>query len=288
MAQALVTAQDYRGFLAEAFRLQKLTHPNFSLASFARKAEFASRSYARDVIQGQKRITASSLPKFIKGLGLRGALKDAFIYLVGLSEPDAVMDLPPRVRTQRALDRLKEHMQGHGSPLVEKLPDDIFQDFQWTLIFAALGDQSGTTVKEIVKKTGIEEDHVRRVLRELVNRGVATPHAKDDTFAPGDPSLVFTELGHSDFFKRYYLHSLQLIRHLATRNFADQQALFFNATVSVAQDDLPRIRDDLRSLALQFLERQENPRGTALCQLNIGWVRHHRMQQGNSSADDDS
>lgn len=95
MAQALVTAQDYRGFLAEAFRLQKLTHPNFSLASFARKAEFASRSYARDVIQGQKRITASSLPKFIKGLGLRGALKDAFIYLVGLSEPDAVMDLPP-------------------------------------------------------------------------------------------------------------------------------------------------------------------------------------------------
>lgn len=276
LSQALIAAQDYREFLKEAFRLHKEFNPTFSYATFAKRAEFSSRSFARDVIIGQKRMTAVALPKFIKGLGLRGVLKDAFIYLVGLQERDVAIDLPTRLRTERALDRLKEHLQGKGSPLSQKVPDNIFKDFQWTLVFAALGDHLGASVESVVQKTGLPDSHVRQCLKEFVHYGVATYDVDQNRYIAGDPSLVLTKLGNSDFFKSYFLYSLQLIRQLASRNFADTQSLFFNATVSIHSDELQKIRDELRGIALQFLERHENPNGTALCHLNIGWIRHPR------------
>lgn len=58
-----------------------------SYAEFARRAGFSSRAFARELLIGKRRITASTFAQIAKALGLKGAWKDYFQTLVMIEEP---------------------------------------------------------------------------------------------------------------------------------------------------------------------------------------------------------
>jgi uncharacterized protein (TIGR02147 family) len=64
--------KDYRLFLADYYIWQKSRNPSFSYRLFAKKAQLSSPNYLKLVIDGKRRITDQTLPKFIRGIGLEG------------------------------------------------------------------------------------------------------------------------------------------------------------------------------------------------------------------------
>src|SRR5271156_3519556 len=81
-ASELSDSADSRDFLKSAFAIWQRTGKPMSYGSFARRAGLSSRSFPRDVMMGEKRVTTRSLPGFVRALGLKGDLKILFSLLV--------------------------------------------------------------------------------------------------------------------------------------------------------------------------------------------------------------
>jgi uncharacterized protein (TIGR02147 family) len=73
---------DYRRFLRDFFDEQKRLRAAFSYRYFARKAGLSSPSLVIDVMKGRLNLTMKTLPKVVRGLGLRGRAATFFKTLV--------------------------------------------------------------------------------------------------------------------------------------------------------------------------------------------------------------
>ncbi|MGE0614959.1 MAG: TIGR02147 family protein [Bacteriovoracia bacterium] len=77
---------DYRAYLRDFYRQQKSVNPSYSYRVFANKAKLGSPNYLKLVIDGQRRITDTNLPSFVRGLSLSKHESDYFRSLVLYAE----------------------------------------------------------------------------------------------------------------------------------------------------------------------------------------------------------
>jgi len=77
---------DYRTYLADFYRQEKVRSPGFSHRSFARRAGLASPNYLKLVIDGLRPITEKNLGSFLRGLKLSGSQSEYFRILVSMKE----------------------------------------------------------------------------------------------------------------------------------------------------------------------------------------------------------
>ncbi len=68
--ETIYTYNDYRRYLADYYAEKKQTSRAFSFRSFASKADIKSPVFLKQVIDGERNLTASMLEKFIAALGL--------------------------------------------------------------------------------------------------------------------------------------------------------------------------------------------------------------------------
>ncbi len=61
---------DYRQYLRDFYNYKKNENANYSLAVFARKAQFPVRNYLKRVMDGERPVSSENLPKFCLGLEL--------------------------------------------------------------------------------------------------------------------------------------------------------------------------------------------------------------------------
>jgi uncharacterized protein (TIGR02147 family) len=99
---------NYRFFLRDFFREQKRLKTVFSHRYFARRAGFSSSSFCAHVIDGKRNLTAESLRKILKGLGLTGKAATYFESLVYYNQAHSVDD---REHFFRRLERLRKSTQ---------------------------------------------------------------------------------------------------------------------------------------------------------------------------------
>lgn len=62
--------EDFRAYLRDFYEDRKKRSPYFSYRTFARKAGLTSPSHFKEVVDGTRKLTAKTIGKFIKGLGL--------------------------------------------------------------------------------------------------------------------------------------------------------------------------------------------------------------------------
>lgn len=77
---------DYRAFLRDFFEEQKRLKAFFSHRYFTKKSGLSSPSFVLDIIKGKYNLTMKTLPRMLKGLGLRGKKARYFEYLVWFNQ----------------------------------------------------------------------------------------------------------------------------------------------------------------------------------------------------------
>jgi uncharacterized protein (TIGR02147 family) len=73
---------DYRNYLKEFYDHKKSLNSGYSYRVFCNKADVSSTSYFNMILNGKRNLSQKTIPKFVKGLSLRGNKKKYFQNLV--------------------------------------------------------------------------------------------------------------------------------------------------------------------------------------------------------------
>jgi uncharacterized protein (TIGR02147 family) len=83
---------DYRVFLRDYFEIKKKESKSFSQRNFTNKIGFKAHNFCTLVINGDRNLSAASIQKLIRGLGLRGKSATFFENLVYLNQASTLAD----------------------------------------------------------------------------------------------------------------------------------------------------------------------------------------------------
>ncbi len=268
--QVLLSSENYRDFLKRAFELEKARSGAFSYAGFARKAGISSRSFPRDVVLGQKRLTLSSLPGFCRALGLKGDAKTLFSLLVSLEEPEVRSPSLSREQVQDRILKLRSRMRSKDRfPEAAKDTPPFYRNDNWVEIYASLGRvNEGETIEGVARRSGLASKTCAEALARMELDGIVS--RKGDRYFAQEQHLAFAKLVGDEFFKTSYLRALSHARASADRSFNAEDRLFFQSVFSVSRERMPQFKNELRELLLKFVDHAEKPDGGGLARLCVG------------------
>jgi uncharacterized protein (TIGR02147 family) len=92
IVETIFQYNDYRAFLNDFFRAKKMERRSFSQRNFAKKTGFKAHNFCTLVMNGSRNLSASSIQKLIRGLGLRGKSATFFENLVNLNQATTPAD----------------------------------------------------------------------------------------------------------------------------------------------------------------------------------------------------
>ncbi len=173
---------DYRAFLRDFFEEQKKLKSFFSHRYFTKKSGLSSPSFVLDIIKGKYNLTMKTLPRMLKGLGLRGKKARYFEYLVWFNqsreaaEKEAYRRKMSEIRkTSRFFNLGKKHWK-------------YFEDHTYALIRELAAYAPGRSPGELgaLCIPPVPERRVREILHDLCDMGllVARPEGGYDQSAP--------------------------------------------------------------------------------------------------------
>jgi uncharacterized protein (TIGR02147 family) len=271
--EKLLSLSDYRGFLRYFLKPHSPLKQPLSYAEFSRRAGFASRAFPRDVCNGNRSINADTLPKFMRALGLTGDWKEYFISLV-LSESEQ-SSTSESAKLSQKLDRLKNRLQ-KGNGRSSKVRDTSFADRVFAIpelprIFSALGPiNQGSPLKEIARRLKLPEELLSKRLEQMQKLGLVVFNESTCTFHGQSSHQVVTDVGSSEFFKHFFLRSVQNVQTQASKSFKSESKLFLQTSVSVSSTEKVRqLKKELRELIFKFAEDNEDPSGEVVIDLTV-------------------
>ncbi len=268
-APVLLRQTDYRAFLREALLILGQRSGRINYAAFSRKAGFASRSFPRDVIVGKRRMTLAALPKFVRGLNLRGDLRIYFQTLVFLEESDLNQNGSSKKELEAKLAKIRANAESlkHLKPASGAL---VVRYRRWQEIFAALGEtEVGASLSEIESRTRYSQAVCIEALSEMTKEGLVHHNPETQCFRAVKWHLNLEGLGRDQYFKQHMKYRMnQASLALETKLNSDEH-LFFNSVWSIEKSRLPEFKAELRSLLLQFVENTEKSTGDELNQILV-------------------
>jgi uncharacterized protein (TIGR02147 family) len=258
----LVSCRDYRSFIS-IYKEERSRSSRLSYSMIARRAGFSARSFPRDVVNGQKRLTLRSLQPMLKGLGLRGDLAEYFKTLVFLEHPETCIPRKERSSLEQKLKNLKDRILAnqdleHGDPYRSKL---------FPLIYAACGSQDqGALILDIQKKTALSKDQITQTLNDLVQLKIVSKRG-EKYFPNAANHLCIEGLEKSDAFKAFFRYLLEQAAAQSKKNFSSDKKLFFTSCLSVRGEKLQQLKTDLKDLLRQYVDASEDPDGDTVVSL---------------------
>lgn len=269
---ALLQAANYREFIRLCMQGAGSSRP-LSFAELSRRAGFSSRSYPSDVVSGYRRITAASLPGFIKALKLKGDLKNYFVLLVSREETDLQPLGLAKEQVNKNLAKVRERLQSRFEGSAET-SEKVYSHKYWLEIYAALGDPtSGASLAEILTKTKIAKTECAEALLKMTEAGLVRQEPRSQRYFAVENHISFDELGGAGFFRKHFISSLQELSRQATEeSFSKQDRLFLTSVFSISQDRAEEFRKELRDLMVRFVDSSENPKGDSVAKLVVGFL----------------
>jgi len=210
------TYRDFiRQFIKERAKIKKLSY-----SDIARHGGFATRSFPRDVVLGTKRLTPSSLPKFIKGLGLSSDLADYFRVLVEIEESDCRLKSFDETKLHQIKENLKKRILLKSHVNIGQT-DKAFVLSYIPKVYAALGDLNvGADLREISEKTSLSESEIIKALEYMTENDLV--FKKGRRFIAKELHANFQGLK-SEIFKNHFIitaeTSAQVSRKYIGENF---------------------------------------------------------------------
>lgn len=268
---SLLEATNEREFLNIWYQWSKQNNAKLSYASITRKAGFSSRSYVRDVMTGERRLTLEALPRFIKALGLKGDLKLYFSHLVNFAcDPDAANEAKKKDRILRLKNRIRVQFESKSAPRTHQMKT-LYEGSFFLEVYAALGSLAqGANLDEISERTGKSKLFCQNALLKMIETDLVFQSKTSDRYFARESHNIFSKLGTEDSFKKNYLTQLELVAHSAKIKFDSEENLFFCSVFSIDPTKMPEFKNELRQLLLRFVDSSENPNGKKIARLVTG------------------
>jgi uncharacterized protein (TIGR02147 family) len=278
----LAKSESYREFLKTAFSLQMerkgSAHAAFSYAAFARKAGLASRSFPRDVVLGNKRLTAASALAFADALEIKQDLRQLFLSLVDVEGHGNASTPLLLKKAKLQLSQVRKRLLSNKDSNTES-ETSLSQHTHWFEVYAGLGTQEhGAELSEVLERTGLSATLCSAILVEMANTGIVRTTAQavrgkvHTRFHPTEAHVILDRLGESQQFKKIYLHDLKQVHGRARKNFQSKKELFFSSAFAIRSSKMEQFRSELRELMLRFLDQSEDAHGDLVVKLILGFV----------------
>lgn len=259
MIHQLSEASNYKEFLSIFIKAKSNESRRYTYADLARSSGFSSRSFIREVIIGKKTLTPSSLQKIVRGLNLSKELTQLFIYLVEL-------EIEECRAAQTSLEAIKGKLRNLRSRLsqkertVLKNADSPFSIQGLPQVFAALGTpEQGATINQIMKRTEFDMEKIHVLLENLQLQGLVTKQGMKYFSQFSHPSLQ--HLGEKSHFLKFIEGNLkQALEHLE-HDYSLPHCLLFSSCLTIKLKDQERLKEELRSLLLKYVDESDVPDG---------------------------
>jgi len=267
--QLLMEAPDYRSFIRIWLQERSQIKP-FGYADVARIGGFRARRFPRDVVNGSKRITLNSLPKFIRGLGLRNDLAAYFRLLVELEHADDAMASSQIFKLLQTKEKLRKRLLSRSEHPIESPDSDAaFQVSSLPVIYAALGSvQRGATLQDVLDRTNLPLPAIQLALQKMMAMGIAKNQGV--RYFPVESHLSFEGLKQSDIFRKHFIDNCHRMGQMAKTSLQSDEKLFLSSAFSVNREDLPKLKEELRGVLLRFVDTAEQPDGNKIVNLVAG------------------
>jgi uncharacterized protein (TIGR02147 family) len=254
----LLEAPDYRSF-AKLWIEERRKEKKIGYSDIARLGGFSARSFPRDVINGSKRLTLASIPKFAKGLQLKGELSDFFRTLVEIEHEDCRTKISDFVKLQDLKLRLKERILAkHGK--TDSNTDEAFKVSSLPEVYAALGSvERGASISEILARTSLSAFEIEAALDQMVASGIA--QKKKARYFPRQTHLSFEGLKQSEIFKKHFIWGSERSARMVKTGLSSDSKLFLSSAFSVNQGEIPKLKEELRALLMKFVDTAETTDG---------------------------
>jgi uncharacterized protein (TIGR02147 family) len=279
ITRRLLDATDYRSFLRIYFDAMKAEGHGVTFRQFAEAAGLKSPAFAREVMLGKKRLTLNSLDKFTKGMGLPADIAEFFRLLVLRDEPTLAATDEDAVAKRHASVRKRIERKRLADPELERL----YSHRYWPTVYAALGDERGATIAEIIGRTGLSQSIVDSTLRQLLGSSLVHTDEAGERYVAADPVLFIRAL--ADSVKDNFLDHAQMARRAAAERFDDPSAMYMTADFSCAESLQPQLVIELREMMARFVTQHEQPLGDRIANLCVAFF---LRPQGKSHGDQSS
>lgn len=271
--EACTKIENYREFILLFIEHKKTLHPKYNFSTFAKKAGFSSRSFAREVCQGTKRLSATSLEKFIKAMDLQGELKNYFNLLVNLDQPEIgslnLTSTEIQSHLKRSRLRLKE-TSGMSKPSASAKAA-IYRIGDWPLVYASLDSEKGSSVKDISARTGLSNAQVMRELKNLEGLHMIYCDLATKLYHSQDNHIFLHNLDTDQFFKNYILNSFEKAKYIVDKGMNPDTTCFYNSTFSIKRSELLNLCIELRSTLYKYIDKAESPLGDSVVNLTLAF-----------------
>ncbi|MBY0451805.1 MAG: TIGR02147 family protein [Bdellovibrionaceae bacterium] len=259
----LLKKENYREFMKAFLQLREEAGKPLSYAGLSRQLGIKSRSYPRDIMMGQKRMTPVLLPKFISVFGLDANLKTYFIDLVEKEEPGCRVSGRSLFEIEKSAERFKSRVRSE-SPTIRT--EDVYMTAEMPRVYAALGSvDKGASFIEITKRTAMDEVRLKLILDKMVEVGLVLK--KEKRYFALQIHLQMKELKTDQMFKQYFIKVANDVIYEAQKKMNSDDKLFFSSAFSVSAERMPDLKKDLRQLLSQYVEASEKSEGDKVVSL---------------------
>ncbi len=264
----LLEATEYRVFLSVLYAHNKKLSPQFSYAYIAQRCHFSSKSFVKEVIDGKKRLSIESTHKIIDGLALPSLWGKYFFNLV--MSDDQLPGVTP-MAAQKELRRLRRKLIDKKTLTVSENESQLFKLTAWPHVYAALGsEEKGASLQDILSRTvSLNTNLVESTLAHLVTVGMVIKKGK--RFYAAQDTAFFEDLGKVQFFKNFYLQSVNHLFEKSRKDFNSPDSLFYTISLSLNPTKMPEFRRDLAELLDKYTAEIEQPDGARVALLTCGF-----------------
>ena len=270
LTKDLLQQKSYREFLECLIQTEsKNGAVNFS--ELSRRAGFSSRSFIKEIIEGKKGLTASSLAKIKKAFRLTGLLGNYFEMLVSLEEEHINIQQLQHEVILNKINKLRSRLltQLENENLSPEQSMKIFLNRYTPEVYAALGSEDeGSSLEDIVNRTRLTENNVMNVLEHLLQLKVISK-IKDRFFVTNLNLDIFGQ-GSNLSFQNVYLQALNKLNDHAKKEFNHDENLFFHSAFSVSSSKLPELKEKLRKVVLDLLDEEQMDNGDQVARITLG------------------
>ncbi|MES2857261.1 MAG: hypothetical protein V4692_15435 [Bdellovibrionota bacterium] len=271
--RAALESDCYRSFITNVIAASSKEGKRPNIAAVSRKAGFSSRSFIGDVIDGRRRLSASSYPKLARALPLAASLKTYFHLLVIKEEDELNLEKLKSSEIDRKIEELKSKLRSRIEQDTNENSNILLKGRDLMECHAALGNsKTGASLEDVCRKTELPNEVCFEVLKCLVDQKIAEKRSVDgiDRYFVINQLVFHKGLGGDSEVKRSYAHSVDELKRKSAAQFKSDERAFFHFVMSVDRKKMPELKLRLWDVMQEFMESSENTDGDAIAKLVVG------------------
>ena len=131
-------------------------------------------------------------------------------------------------------------------------------------VYASLGDKNGASIEEIHARSGLGILRIKKALIHLIDAGYVIAR-KDTYFIANDNHVVQLNLTNKQF-QDYFKYRISVLNNKTIRGLSPSESSMITC-ISINSQDLPKIKEELRSAMIEIAEKYEVSLGDSLGEL---------------------